>query len=113
MLPLEQLFHLEVEFHRKLRTLAPGAGKTSGLHTSYAMQSGYEQLIRMIGNVSAHEIEQLGERLMLSGDTRDLMAARDSLKQLLTSIALNHGDGQGPAAHCVKSVPESKAFLID
>ena len=46
MSPLEQLFRLEIEFHRCLRTLAPGTGDASSVHASYALQSGYDQLIR-------------------------------------------------------------------
>ena len=45
MTPLERLFLLEVEFHRRLRTQAPGTADASSLHTSYALQSGYEPLI--------------------------------------------------------------------
>ena len=46
MTPLERLFRLEVEFHRRLRTDAPGTVDVAGLHTSYALQSGYEPLIQ-------------------------------------------------------------------
>jgi hypothetical protein len=34
MSPLEQLFHLEIEFHRHLRTLAPGTANATSLHTA-------------------------------------------------------------------------------
>lgn len=40
-------------------------------------------LSRPVGTVTAGQIEQLRERFTLAGDTRDLLAARDSLKQLL------------------------------
>jgi hypothetical protein len=83
MTPLEQLFALEVEFHRRLRTEAPGARDTAALHTSYALQSGYEPLLRRIGRVTPGEIESLRERYALAGDPRDVLAARDSVKQLL------------------------------
>ncbi len=43
MPPLEMLFRLELEFHRRLRTTAPGTGEAGSLHTSYALQSGHEQ----------------------------------------------------------------------
>ena len=49
MSPLEQLFALEVEFHRRLRTEAPGTGDAAATHTSYALQSGYEQLLQRVG----------------------------------------------------------------
>jgi hypothetical protein len=83
MSPLEKLFRLELEFHRRLRTQAPGTADASSLHTSYALQTGYEQLIPAVGTVTARQIEQLRERFTLAGDTRDLLAARDSLKQRL------------------------------
>ena len=59
------------------------AGETIGLHTSYALQSGYDQLIRDIGVVAEQEIRQLRERLLTAGVVRDTIAARDSPKQLL------------------------------
>jgi hypothetical protein len=83
MMPLETLYRLEIEFHRRLRTLAPGTADTGGLHTSYALQAGYEQYIAAIGPVTARDVESLRERLTMGGDTRDILAARDSLKQLL------------------------------
>jgi hypothetical protein len=83
MSPLEQLFALEVEFHRKLRCEAPGTPDPSALHTSHALQSGYEPLLRGIGQATAHDIERLADRYLLSGDARDVLAARDSLTRLL------------------------------
>ena len=83
MLPLENLFRLEIEFHRRLRRLAPGTADTGGLHTSYALQAGYEQIIATIGPVTFRNVETLRERLTLAGDPRDILAARDSLAQLL------------------------------
>ncbi len=83
MSPLETLFRLEIEFHRRLRTLAPSTPDASSLHTSYALQSGYEHLIRAVGPAAAQDIESLRERLTLAADARDLLATRDSLKQLL------------------------------
>jgi hypothetical protein len=83
MTPLEKLFRLELEFHRRLRTAARGTIDASSLHTSYALQTGYEQLIPAIGTITATQIEQLRERFLLASDTRDVLAARDSLTQLL------------------------------
>jgi hypothetical protein len=88
MSPLEQLFRLEVVFHRRMRTLALGAGETIGLHTSFALQSGYDQLIGDIGVVAEHEIEQLSERLLLAGDGRDVVAACESVKQIVGVLLL-------------------------
>jgi hypothetical protein len=83
MPPLERLFLLEVEFHRKLRTQAPGTVDTRALHTSYALQSGYEPLIRSAGSIKAHDVELIRQRHAMAWDARDLLAARDSLKELL------------------------------
>jgi len=83
MPPLETLFRLEVEFHRRLRTQAPGTEDTRALHTSYALQSGYEPLIRAVGPVTGQDLDRLQQRLALTGDPRDILAARDSLRQLL------------------------------
>jgi hypothetical protein len=83
MAPLEQLFALEIEYHRKLRCDAPGTHPTAALHTSYALQCGYEQLLKRIGRVTAQDIERMSERHALAGDARDVLAARDSLIRLL------------------------------
>jgi hypothetical protein len=81
--PLERLFRLEIEYFRKVRTLAPGAANTTGLHTSYALQCGYDQLLRQLGPAAPRDVEQIRQRLTHASDTRDLLAARDSIKQLL------------------------------
>jgi hypothetical protein len=81
--PLDTLFRLEIEFHRRLRTQAPRTPDARALHTSYALQSGYEPLIRTVGTTTARDIHRLHDRLTLAGDPRDILAARDSLKQLL------------------------------
>jgi hypothetical protein len=83
MAPLERLFRLEIEFHRRLRTEAPGTADVRALHTSYALQLGYEPLMRAAGAVTARDIEHLHDRLTLAGDARDILAARDSIKRLL------------------------------
>jgi|GEM_PF-2956630 hypothetical protein len=83
MSPLEQLFALEVEFHRRLRTEAHGSGDASAIHTSFALQSEYEQLLKRVGRVTESEVEALRERLSLAGDARDVLSARDSLMKML------------------------------
>ena len=83
MPPLEKLFLLEIEFHRRLRTQAPGTVDACALHTSFALQSGYEPLIGALGPVTTRDVELLHTRLALAGDPRDVLAARDSLKTLL------------------------------
>ncbi len=66
-----------------LRNQPAGTIDASRLHTSYALQTGYEQLIPAIGTITAPQIEQLRERFLLASDTCDVLAARDSLTQLL------------------------------
>ena len=83
MSPLETLFRLEIEFHRRLRTEAPGTEDSRALHTSYALHAGYERLIRSIGPITAQDVDRLQARLALAGDPRDVLAARDSLKDVL------------------------------
>jgi hypothetical protein len=83
MTPLEKLFGLEMEFHSRLRTQAPGTVDSTALHTSHALQSGYEPLIRAAGLITADDIELIRQQQALVADLRDLLAARDSLRQLL------------------------------
>jgi hypothetical protein len=40
-------------------------------------------LIRSVGNVTAHDVKMLRERLTLAADPRDVLAACDSVEQLL------------------------------
>jgi hypothetical protein len=70
------------EFHRTLRTVTPGHDDAS-LHTSYALQSGYDQLLVAIPVVTDRQLEQLRDRFFLAADPRDVLAAHDSVTQLL------------------------------
>jgi hypothetical protein len=83
MSPLEKLFRLEIEFHRRLRTQVSGTVDAGALHTSYALQCGYEPLIRATGTVSVQHVDRLAAGLAPAVDAHDLSAARDSLKRLL------------------------------
>ena len=83
MAPLEQLFALEVVFHRRLRAQALGTADIAAFDTNYALQSGYERLLQRIGLVTARDIERLAERHNLSGDARDVLTARDSVMKIL------------------------------
>ena len=78
---LEELFHLEIEFHRRLRTEGLARNGSDSVRTSYALQ--YEGLVQAVGTPSVLEVEQLRERLTLAGDLRDVLAARDSVMRLL------------------------------
>jgi hypothetical protein len=83
MSPLEKLYRLEVEFHRRVRALPPGVVDSARLHTSYALQTGYERLIREAKRATALDVESLRDRFARSGDARDLHDACESLRQLL------------------------------
>jgi len=82
MPPLERLFTLEREYHRLLRCAAPGTPDSIVPHTSYALQSGYKRLLRRVGPVTVEDMERLSTRYIASGDARDVLAARDSLRTL-------------------------------
>ena len=83
MPPLERLLILEIEYHRRLRAATLGTADAAALHTSYALQSGYEPLLRIIGRVTTRDIERLAQRYTLAGDVRNVLSARDSLARLL------------------------------
>jgi hypothetical protein len=83
MSSLERLFALEVEFQRRLRCEAPRAVDTASLHTSYALQTGYESLLGSAGRATPLDLERMANRFALAGDPRDALAARDSLIRLL------------------------------
>jgi hypothetical protein len=83
MAALDQLFALEVEFQRRLRIQAPGWAEAGSIHTSYAIQSGYERLLQQVARPSARNVDQLVERSALMGDRRDAVAAGELLKEIL------------------------------
>jgi hypothetical protein len=83
MAPLEALFALELEFHRRMRLVATGTEDGTAVHTSFALQSGYEPLLRAVGPVTIGDVERLAVRYTLGGDVRDVLRARDSLAGLL------------------------------
>jgi hypothetical protein len=83
MSPLKRLFALEIEFQRRLRCEAPGTADATALHTSYALQAGYEPLLRGVRPVTAEDIGRLANRLLMTVDARDVLAARDSLTRIL------------------------------
>jgi hypothetical protein len=83
MPPLERLFRLEVQFHERLRAGGTDAAQGSGTHTSWALQAGYEQLIKEVGRVDAAEVVKLTNKMLAAADPRDVLAARDSVMRLL------------------------------
>ena len=60
-----------------------GAAEVAGLHTSYALQSGYDSLLRSIGTVTVPELQTLSHRFLLVSDLRDVVSARQSLTWML------------------------------
>jgi hypothetical protein len=84
MTSLEQLFALEVEFHRRLRCEAAGKQDVAALHAAYAQKSGYKPLIAQLsGCTTFDDIERLRAKHDIAGDVRDVLAARDSVTCLL------------------------------
>ncbi len=83
MSPLERLFVLEVEYQRILRCDAPGTPMSAAPHTSYALQNGYEPLLRVAAQSTIADIDGLTRKHTSAGDARDVLAARDSVMNLL------------------------------
>jgi hypothetical protein len=83
MSPLERLFSLEVEFYRTLRAGALNPLEGASVHTSFALQNGYESLLLAAGRVTAAQVEAMRTKHLLTEDVRDVLAARDSLNRLL------------------------------
>jgi hypothetical protein len=65
MSPLERLFRFEVEYHRCSRAACEPAG-VGATHTSYALQHGYEGLIRSVGATTGREVEALATKLTMA-----------------------------------------------
>jgi hypothetical protein len=80
---LERLFRLEIEYNRILRCDAPGTPEIAAPRTSYAIQNGYEALLRGLGPTTKTDVDATMNRLLLAGDPRDVTSARDSLNGLL------------------------------
>ena len=57
--------------------------EAAGIHTSYALQNGYEPLLRTVGVVAPSALAGAAERKMGMGDPRDVQAAYHSLRQLV------------------------------
>ena len=80
---LEQLYRLEIEFHRMYRLVASHPSEASSAHTSYALQHGYEPLLRSVGRVVPAALSESGGRMAAACDPRDAIAAYHSLRQLM------------------------------
>lgn len=80
---LDQLYSLEIEFHRCYRAMALDSAEAPAVHTSYALQNGYEPLLRMAGVVDDQTLAGVKERLSEGRDPRDVQAAYHSLRQMI------------------------------
>ncbi len=76
-------------FARRLRIQACPPDDIGDLHTSYALQNGYDMILRSTGPVAARDIERLKNRFLLTADSREMLSARNSVKQLL-GFTLHH-----------------------
>jgi hypothetical protein len=80
---LDRLYSLEVEFHRQFRAAAADPVEAWSIRTSYALQHGYEPLLRSMGVVDVAMLNSVKERLSRIHDPRDVLAAFQSLRQLI------------------------------
>jgi hypothetical protein len=87
MQPLEELFRCELEFHRRVRCEARGLPEdAAAAREAFGVVHGYAELIQAVAGATAKEIELMREKLSLVGDPRDVLAASDSVKQILGLI---------------------------
>jgi hypothetical protein len=83
MSPLERLFRLEIDYFRQDREAGYPPGG-NGVHTSYALQGGYEDLLRAIPRgTTLDDVIRMGNRFILGADQRDVFRARDSVTRIL------------------------------
>jgi hypothetical protein len=80
---LERLYRLEIEFYRLFRVEAINAMEAASAHTSYALQHGYEPLLRTVGSVDSSSLTDTRDKLLGMGDPRDVQAAYHSLQNLV------------------------------
>lgn len=85
MTVLDRLYSLEIEFHRRFRVEAINAVEAWNIHTSYALQHGYEPLLRTAGTVDPAALAKTKARMATVSDPRDVEAAFHSLQRLLTN----------------------------
>jgi hypothetical protein len=80
---LERLYRLEIEFYRLFRVEAINAMEAASVHTSYALQHGYEPLLRTVGSVESSSLTDTRDQMLGMGDPRDVQAAYHSLQNLV------------------------------
>jgi hypothetical protein len=80
---LEALYRAEIEFHRLARESDLSPQERAGEHSHYAIQRSYEPLLAAAAGAAREDIERLANRLLCAGDPRDVLGARDSVRELL------------------------------
>lgn len=83
MTVLDHLYSLEIEFHRRFREEAINAVEAWNIHTSYALQHGYEPLLLTIGTVDSAALATAKDRIIGMSDPRNVQAAFHFLRQLV------------------------------
>lgn len=64
---LERLYSLEIEFYRLFRAETINAMEAAAVHTSYALQHGYEPLLYSVGTVDSSSLTDAKDRMMGMG----------------------------------------------
>jgi hypothetical protein len=80
---IDRLYSLEIEFHRLSRSEAINPMEAGAIHTSYALQNGYEPLLKAAGTVGQAELAMAKRRIAGAFDPRDVEAAFSSLRRLI------------------------------
>ncbi|ODU00546.1 MAG: hypothetical protein ABS79_03140 [Planctomycetes bacterium SCN 63-9] len=80
---LEQLYRLEMEFHRLTEAQSISELEAESIHTSYALQQGYEPLLRTVGVVDTASLAATKDRMAGLYGPRRAEAAFRFLRQLL------------------------------
>ncbi len=90
---LNSLFRHEIEFHRLARTAGISQHEREQQHGQHAISQHDEPLIRACEGVTYSSVGEHMQRLLSVGDSRDVLAARDSLLKLLKLSAVGNGEG--------------------
>ena len=80
---IEKLYSLEIEFHRLFRLQGANPAEAWAVHTSYALQNGYEVLLRTAGAVDDQTLILVKDRVAQGRHPHDVAAAYQSLRQLV------------------------------
>ncbi len=75
MKPLERLFVLEIEFQRRSRE-----STTKGVDRLFwELHSDYPALTAEVGEVTVQEVDRFSEHMLMLGNERDVLEARDAI----------------------------------